>query len=302
MFTHNTAEFVAYARQLPDDFGPATAKAAFLVAPDGFALATQSASDNTYMATAEAYNAETAQQAHRRLHLALSSEIPTICFAGSPETPDAVFGNNVFGTTANQRLIVGKMLHPVRQKEAKRTDIRQFFLQQGYSLHDLAKQPHPCELTGALVIDRLRGLGWCGLTERCNEAGAQLMHKAFGLRATLCFDLAASEYHTNVVLAILAGRAAIVCPAGFADPQVVQAVQQLYPQTLVCSPEQHASFVGNAISLSDSTVWMSSRAANSLDNEARKCLQAANFEINSVEISALEVAGGSLRCCVTEIF
>jgi hypothetical protein len=72
-------------------------------------------------------------------------------------------------------------------------------------------------LTGALVIDRARGLGYCGLSERCDAEGARLMHEAFGLRATLLFDLAPGEYHTNVVLAVLAGRAAVVCPRGFAD-------------------------------------------------------------------------------------
>src|SRR3546814_4406181 len=82
----------------------------------------------------------------------------------------------------------------------------------GYAETDLSGQPHPCELTGALVIDRARGLGFCGLSERCDEAGARLMHDAFGLRATLLFDLAPGEYHTNVVLAVLPGRAALVCP------------------------------------------------------------------------------------------
>ena len=96
-----------------------------------------------------------------------------------------------------------------------------------YAEIDLSTQPHPCELTGALVIDRARGLGFCGLSERCDEAGARLMHEAFGLRATLLFDLAPGEYHTNVVLAVLAGRAAIVCPDGFADPAVVDAIAAL---------------------------------------------------------------------------
>ena len=38
-------------------FGPATARAAFLVAPDGFRLAEQSARDNAYMADAAAFEA-----------------------------------------------------------------------------------------------------------------------------------------------------------------------------------------------------------------------------------------------------
>src|SRR3546814_11395097 len=115
------------------------------------------------------------------------------------------------------------MRHPVRRREAARDDIRAFFRDVlGYAETDLSGQPHPCELTGALVIDRARGLGFCGLSERCDEAGARLMHDAFGLRATLLFDLAPGEYHTNVVLAVLSGRAALVCPGGFADQAAVE--------------------------------------------------------------------------------
>ena len=177
--------------------------------------------------------------------------LPTVCFAGDPQTPDALFPNNVFATAAG-RYVVGRMRHPVRQREAERADIRGFF---GgvldYAEIDLSTQPHPCELTGALVIDRARGLGFCGLSERCDEDGARLMHEAFGLRATLLFDLAPGEYHTNVVLAVLAGRAALVCPDGFADPAVVEAIAGFYaPHAVLLSPAEHAAFAGNAIALS----------------------------------------------------
>src|SRR3546814_17991877 len=86
------------------------------------------------------------------------------------------------------------------------------------------------ELTGSLVIDRARGLGFCGLSARCDTTGAAAMHAAFGLRATLLFDLAAGEYHTNVLLSVLAGRALVLCPDGFADPDVGLALRELYPQ------------------------------------------------------------------------
>ena len=158
MITRDLAAFLDVARSTPADFGPATARAAFLVAPDGFALAVQSAADNPYMANAAAFDAGRACAQHRELQRALSQVIPTVCFAGDPQTPDALFPNNVFATAAG-RYVVGRMRHPVRQHESTRTDIRQFF---GgvldYAEIDLSTQPHPCELTGALVIDRARGL------------------------------------------------------------------------------------------------------------------------------------------------
>jgi len=301
--TRDTAAFLDRARGIATDFGPATARAAFLVAPDGFGLAQQSASDNRYMAAADAYDATRALAQHRQLHRALSKVLPTVCFPGDPDTPDAVFPNNVFATAAG-RYVVARMRHPVRQREAARADIRGFF---GgvldYAEIDLSTQPHACELTGALVIDRARGLGFAGLSERCDEEGARLMHAALGLRATLLFDLAPGEYHTNVVLAVLAGRAALICPDGFADAAVVAAIESLYaPHALRLSPREHAAFAANAIALGQVQVWMSAHAAQSLEASSRAALAAAGLEVASVELDAIEVAGGSLRCCVGEIF
>ena len=303
MITRDSAAFLELARGLAPDFGPATARAAFLVAPDGFTMAEQSAADNRYMANVAAFDAARASAQHRELQRALSQVLPTICFAGDPQAPDALFPNNVFATAAG-RYVVGRMRHPVRQLEAERGDIRGFF---GgvldYAEIDLSTQPHPCELTGALVIDRARGLGFCGLSERCDEAGARLMHEALGLRATLLFELAPGEYHTNVVLAVLAGRAALLCPQGFAEAAVVAAIAGLYaPHAAVLAPAEHQAFAGNAIALSADVVWMSAQADRALSAATRATLAAAGFAVRAVELDAIEAGGGSLRCCVGEIF
>ena len=303
MITRDCDAFFAHAAGLATDFGPPTARAAFLVAPDGFRLAEQSAADNRYMAEAGRFDARRAGAEHRELHLAMSQVLPTVCFAGDPETPDAVFPNNVFATAAG-RYVVGRMRHPIRQREAERQDIRAFFgAVLDYAEIDLSTQPHPCELTGALVVDRARGVGFCGLSERCDEEGARLMHEALGLRATLLFDLVQGEYHTNVVLAVLAGRAALVAPAGYADPAVASAITAFYaPHAVVLSPEEHAAFAGNAIALSDDTVWMSARAAAALRARNAEILAAAGFAVRSVDLEAIEAGGGSLRCCIGEIY
>ena len=303
MLTRDTAAFLAFARGCAADFGPATARAAFLVAPDGFGRAEDSASDNRYMADAQGFDAARASAQHRDLQRALSAVLPTVCFPGDPGAPDALFPNNVFAT-APGTLVVGRMRHAVRRREAGRADIRGFFRDVlGYAERDLSRQAHPCELTGSLVVDRARGLGLCGLSERCDEAGARLVHEALGLRATLVFDLAPGEYHANVLLAVLAGRAALLCPAGFADPRVVEAIAALYaPHAVVLSAAEQAAFAGNAISLSPDIAWMSAGAAAALSPASRAALAAAAFEVRGVPLDAIEAAGGSLRCCVAEIY
>lgn len=307
MITRDVAAFTAFAGSLAADFGPATARSAFLVAPDGFMRAEQSAQDNRYMAEAGVFDTGAALREHRALHRALAQDVPVICFPGDEATPDAVFPNNVFATArvgGEARLIVGRMRHEVRQREAGRKDIRGFFRDTlGYAEVDLSAQPHPCELTGALVIDRARGIGFCGLSERCDEAGAARMHEAFGLRATLMFDLAPGEYHTNVLLAVLAGRAAAVHPGGLVSPGIVPALQALYAGRVVeLTGTEQAAFAGNAIALVPGVVWMSRRAHDALRPVVVAQLEDAGFAVRSVPLDALEAGGGSLRCCVAEVF
>jgi len=159
------------------------------------------------------------------------------------------------------------------------------------------------ELTGALAIDRARGIGFCGLSERCDMAGAQAMHEAFGLKLTFCFPLARGEYHTNVVLALLASRAAIIAPDGFADAATVDAIAHVYGSRVVrLDAAQKAAFAGNAIALSPDSVWMSGRAASALRPEQCAALADWGFDLRSVELAEIEKSGGSLRCCVGEIY
>lgn len=303
MITRDADAFLAAALRMPLDFGPATARAAFLVAPDRFRLAEESATDNRYMAGSRAFDADAALREHRDLHRALATALPAVCFPGDPDAPDGLFPNNVFATVAG-RYLVGRMRHAVRRREAARGDIRAFFRDVlGYAEVDLSTQPHPCELTGAMVVDRARGLGFCGLSERCDAEGARLVHEAMGLRATLLFDLAPGEYHANVVLAVLAGRAVLVCPDGFADQAVVAAISSLYaPHAIPLDGGEKAAFAGNAIALAGDQAWMSRRAADALRGDSLAGFDRAGFTLRSVGLDAIEAAGGSLRCCIGEVF
>lgn len=282
---------------------PATAKAAFLLAPDGFQLATESAQDNRYMAMDQRVDADRARAQHAELVRRLSASVPTFAFPGDPDCPDGLFPNNVHAT-ANGKLIIGRMRHPVRQREAERDDIHAFFQSVlGYEIVDLSEQDFVAELTGALVIDRSRGIGYCGLSERCDRAGALAMHEAFGLDLSFLFHLAEGEYHTNVVLSVLAGRAAIIAPDGFADADVPKAISRFYnDQAVHIDPSQKAAYIANAIALDDRRVWMSETAACALLSPQVDQLASWGFAVESVALDEIEKAGGSLRCCVAEIF
>ena len=283
--------------------GPATARGAFPVTPASAVPATASATANPYMGPAPVPDAARALRQHVELARRLGADVPVVAFAGDHGHPDGMFPNNVFATTPGQ-LIVGSMRHAVRRREAQRADIRGWFRDVlGYRETDLSRQACVAELTGALCIDRARGIGYCGLSERCDLAGARAMHAAFGLRLTFAFELAEGEYHTNVVLALLAGRAALVAPGGFRDPLAARAIASVYGDRVVhLAASQKAAFAGNAIALSPSRAWFSVAAADVLEPAQRALLERSGFAIGAVELDEIEKAGGSLRCCVAEIF
>jgi hypothetical protein len=302
MLTRDIKRFFELANHCMPE-GPACAKGVFLISPEQFSLATQSATDNVYMDMQLSVNSDLALVQHRQLAQHISQQIACIVFPGRLETPDALFPNNVFATI-NNKMILGHMRHAVRQAEAERADILAFFQHvMRYELIDLRKQNGICELTGALIIDRARNIGFCGLSERCDEQGAQAMYDAFGLKACLMFDLAPGEYHTNVVLTILASRGVIIAPDGFADVRVSHAIAEFYaPNAVMLSEQEKNSFAANAICLRDDAVWMSQRAANQLSKAKHAHLARAGFNVHAVDLSEIEKAGGSLRCCVGEIF
>src|SRR5207342_545114 len=274
LITRDLQAFFDFARECAPADGAATARAAFLVSPEAFSLAEQSARDNRYMDLGAGVDPARALAQHQGLQQALSLSLPTFCFPGRADTPDALFPNNVFAT-AQGKLLLGHMRHPVRQAEAQRDDIRAFFRELlGYGEQDLGAQAGVCELTGALIVDHRRRIAYCGLSERCDEAGARAMHAAFGLRATLLFDLAPGEYHSNVVLSVLAGRAVVLAADGFADKAVAQAIADFYaPHAIELAPAQKQAFAANCLALGADEVWMSAAGAESLTIRQREQLQ-----------------------------
>ncbi|HEX7348501.1 MAG TPA: arginine deiminase-related protein [Rhodanobacteraceae bacterium] len=294
----------ALATLAPPDHAATTARAAFLVAPAASELAAESTTDNRYMQLAAGFDIARARAEHAALAAALRADVPIVTFPGDPATPDAMFPNNVFATTPGH-LVIARMRHAVRQREAARSDIRSFFRTiVGYREIDLADGCHGvAELTGSLVIDHARGIGYCGLSERCDVDGAHALQEAFGLPLLFCFELAAAEYHTNVVMASLAGRALVLAPDGFADPDVPRAIADACAgRALWLTAAQKAAYAANAITLAPHRVWMSAGAAAALSTQQRAALAEWGFAIGAVDLTEIEKAGGSLRCCVAEIF
>lgn len=301
--TSPAAFLAAHSTLVPDAaWGRPTMSAAMLVSPIGFRVSEQPV-DNLYMRRA-AVDPERAMRQHHALAAALAAcGVPVLVIPGREGLDDAVFPNNAFAT-APGRLIVGAMRHPVRRAEAARADVRALFTGTfGHALIDLSTEPFVAELTGPLVIDRARGVGLCGLTQRADEAGCAAMHAAFGLRLTLRFALRPCEYHTNVVLALLAGRACVIHPGSFVDPEVPAAIARVFAgRTLELDDAEKAAFAANCIAVTERDVMFSATALRALRPASRAALEGWGFRLHGVEVDEFEKAGGSLRCMIAELF
>ena len=277
----------------------ACAKSVLMIEPAEFSISTESAVDNHYMNLNDAVNADRALNQSRGLVELISRQgIEVACFPGDPQTPDAIFPNNVFATTENN-LIIGHMLHPGRQVEAVRTDIRSYFQSRGYSTTDLSQQDCIAELTGVLIIDHARRIGFCGMTGRVDQAGVKAMLDAFALKVIFSFELQADEYHTNVIMMVLAGRACVIYPGAFVDPRVPEAIACAFPgRTLVLNKDEKNAFAGNCIALSDRDLFMSQTGVDALRDGSLASLESWGFTIHSTPLDEIEKAGGSLRCRV----
>lgn len=282
---------------------PAAPAGVFMVMPRAFHVADESAVDNAYLDLANPADPDRAlQQARELADCVRGCGIEVKQFEGRADTPDGIFPNNVFAT-APGRLLIGSMRHPGRRLEANRPDIRDWFRARGYAEFDLSKQPCVSELTGPMIIDRARGIGFCGMSERMDEAGLVATHEGLGLKLTFAFGLVPGEYHTNVVMSILAGRACVLCPASFADPEVPRAIAAAFPgRCLEITVEEKNAFAANCIALTDRDLFISQRGLDALHADRISALENWGFRLRAVALDEIEKAGGSLRCMIAEVF
>ncbi len=304
MIVYNATDFLAALHNGAFPAGaPATPHGVFMVEPESFRVNPESATDNPYLDFDHEADPDRALQQSRVLAAAIRDRgIEVDVFPGDSQATDGVFPNNAFATIPG-RLIIGSMWHPSRRSETARWDIRDHFTAMAYPAVDLGRQDCTAELTGPLILDRARRIGFCGMSDRIDQVGLQAMHKAFDLRLTFAFELVPGEYHTNVIMMILAGRACVLCPDSFADPDVPTAISQAFPgRTLEMSVEEKNAFAVNCIALTDKDLFMSQAGYDALRPSSLETLQSWGFELCTVELDEIEKAGGSLRCMVAEIF
>lgn len=172
------------------------------------------------------------------------------------------------------------------------------------------------EGTGSLVFDHLRRTAYMARSERSDEALAcQAADFIFDCSGELhAFDATDAQgrpiYHTNVVMSVGTGFA-VVCDEAIADAQqraaLLAALRRNGRDVVQITRAQMGSMCGNVLELRDARglplLALSQRAHDAFTPAQRATLLRHVVRLVATNIDTLEtIGGGSVRCCLGELF
>ncbi|MBY6065649.1 amidinotransferase [Leisingera aquaemixtae] len=291
--------------------------AVVMVRPHHFRSNPETQGDNAFQTLANTSAETTAAQALAEF----DGAVETLRGAGvtvhvfddtTTETPDSVFPNNWFSTHAGGHVAVYPMYAENRRKE-RRWDVIEL-LKRDYRVQDvidysgLEQDGLSLEGTGAMVLDHI---GRIAYTVKSNRADPVLLerfctHFNFEPMVFEAKDDAGRDvYHTNVLMGI-GTEYALICLDMIVDParraEVAARLEETGRQVIDLTPEQIASFAGNALELTGRRrlLALSATALQALRPDQIAIIE-QSAELLPLTIPTIETAGGSVRCMLAGI-
>lgn len=290
--------------------------AVVLIRPHHFSPNPQTAADNAFQTVdatrAPAEVADAARADADRLAEALEGAgIAVHVFDDEEETrPDSVFPNNWFSTHAGGRVAVYPMFSPNRRLE-RRTDVLEL-LKARYRVQEIIDysglEPDGLFLegTGAMVLDNLNRVAYVVRSHRADPIVLERFCTAFGYEP-LVFDAelrGVPIYHTNVMMCIGTEFALVGLDAMTTRrDEVAERLAEQGREVIALTDTQLEDFAGNAIELHGSqgrVLALSTRALGTLTAAQREVVE-RSARLLPVDVSTIELAGGSVRCMIAGI-
>lgn len=236
---------------------------------------------------------------------------------GDVETPDAVFPNNWFSTTADGALYTFPMACENRQQEVRPEALREALEAAGRSVFSedsltdyLAENAH-LESTGVMVIDHVNRTIYAALSQRCDREVLEDYAERIGYERVVSFQTALPSgkpiYHTNVMMAI-GEHFCVICDEVIPEFERRFVLKSLAKdkQVVSISLEQMNQFCGNILELEtvngDKVIAMSQSAYDAFSPAQRAQLSSHGkllpFNVQTIE----SIGGGSVRCMLGEVF
>lgn len=288
-----------------------------LVRPHHFRPNPQTALDNTFQAPAAA-TADVARAAHdaaTRLaeHLRGAGVGVHLVDDHEHDRPDSVFPNNWISTHDDGRVAIYPMYAANRRRE-RRSDVLDL-LRDEYRVSEVVDysgaeaEGRYLEGTGAMVLDHVARTAYAARSLRTDSVLFHRFCEAFGYEPVLFDSVDAAGrpiYHTNVMMSVGTEFAMVgldTIPDAGVRADVVARLEATGRRVVALSQHQVAEFAGNTIELTGADgplLALSARAAASLTLDQRAVIE-QSCSLLPVDVAAVELAGGSVRCMVAGI-
>jgi len=233
---------------------------------------------------------------------------------GHWQTPDSVFPNNWFSTHSKKRMVLYPM-YAINRRLERRDDVIKDIVSdyQITDINDLSvyeEQEMYLEGTGAMVLDRINDIAYVAESKRSNREVLRKFCDSLKYRSVI-FTATDNDdipiYHTNVMMGIGSGYA-LICLDSIKNKQERGAVLNSFKATghevIDLTIEQINKFSGNVLELSNGQkkiLAMSQVGYTSLNEKQIKTIE-KYAHIVTFDIPTIELAGGSVRCMLAEIF
>ena len=165
------------------------------------------------------------------------------------------------------------------------------------------------EGTGAMVLDHIERVAYAVQSNRTNSLALERFCSHFNYESML-FDAAdengTAVYHTNVLMCI--GTDFVMLGSDMVSDEtrrneIITRFEASGREVITLTPEQIAEFCGNALELQSAQqrlLAMSQRAYDALTSAQRDRLE-KSVALVPLDVSAIETAGGSIRCMLAGI-
>lgn len=233
------------------------------------------------------------------------------------ETPDAVFPNNWFSTTADGGFFTFPMACANRQQEVRPQALIAALQQAGRQVHlrdslvEYQEQRAFLESTGVMVMDHVNQTIYAALSQRCDREVLEDYAQRIGYSRVVSFQTVLPSgqpvYHTNVMMAV--GESfCVICDEVIPEFERRFVVKSLAKdkQVISITLEQMNRFCGNILQLEnasgDKLIVMSQSAYDAFTPSQRLQLSGHGkllpFNVKTIE----DIGGGSVRCMLGEVF
>ena len=231
----------------------------------------------------------------------------------STKTPDSVFPNNWFSTHTNGSVCIYAM-YPENRRLERRSDIietlkSQYIVNQVIDYSPYETQDLFLEGTGAMVLDHPNQIAYAVRSHRCSEPVFEQFCQQLNYSPVL-FDASdcngRAVYHTNVLMCV-GTEYALISEQMIRDEaqrqNVINTIKDSGKTFVSLTEEQINQFAGNALEVESEQgrfLVLSQTAHNALTSTQIKQLS-QYVTLLPIDVSALEHAGGSIRCMLAGI-